>query len=297
MRAIRRVACIAPLTLPLLLSGCFVISTTRRLPVPKAPTIVQKATPTDLVAELNDRWKGMQTLNVTVEVQASSLKTKEGLARDYSTFPAIILMRKPEMLRVFARVPVIRIPMFDMASDGKNFTLYIPSKSKAIKGSSELKKKSANSLENLRPGFFFDAMMVRGLEGDDFYQVTSDTETVEDTAKKHLYSVPEYILSIMRHKAGTKEMTPVRVVTFHREDLLPYEQDIYDSEGNLETHISYADYRDFGNGQYPGTVTIKRPLEDKQIVLTVEKVTENMTLSDDQFAVKVPEGTEIQNLE
>jgi outer membrane lipoprotein-sorting protein len=32
-------------------------------------------------------------------------------------------------------------------------------------------------------------------------------------------------------------------------------------------------------------------------VLTVEKVTQNMPLSDDQFVVKVPQGTQVQNLE
>ncbi len=57
--------------------------------------------------------------------------------------------------------------LFDMASDGKNFTLVIPSKNKAVKGSNSVKKKSANQLENLRPGFFLDAMVVRGLEPDD----------------------------------------------------------------------------------------------------------------------------------
>ena len=37
----------------------------------------------------------------------------------------------------------------------------------------------------MRPGFFLDAMVVRGLEPDDFYSVTADTETVEDAARKH----------------------------------------------------------------------------------------------------------------
>jgi outer membrane lipoprotein-sorting protein len=101
----------------------------------------------------------------------------------------------------------------------------------------------------------------------------------------------------MRIKPGSRELTPVRVITFHRDDLLPSEQDLYDSEGNLETHVSYRDYRDFGFGPYPSTIIIKRPLEEYQIVLTVEKITENMTLNDDQFVANVPAGTTIQTLE
>jgi outer membrane lipoprotein-sorting protein len=78
---------------------------------------------------------------------------------------------------------------------------------------------------------------------------------------------------------------------------MPNQQDIYDSDGNLETLVEYADYQDFDSVRYPSTITIKRPLEEYQIVLTVENVKENMTLTDDQFQIKIPEGTQIQNLE
>ena len=87
------------------------------------------------------------------------------------------------------------------------------------------------------------------------------------------------------------------MITFHRDDMLPYEQDIYNTSGELETHVSYQGYADFGNGLYPSTVTIKRPLDEKQIVLIIDKVTMNMPLSDDQFQAKVPSGIEVQPLE
>jgi outer membrane lipoprotein-sorting protein len=297
MKAVGRLTSGGLLCLPLLLSGCFIISTTRHLPVPKAPTVVQTVEPEDLVAYLNQRWDALDTLNATVDIQASVLKTKEGVARDYTTFRGIILLRKPGMLRVYGRAPVIGITMFDMATDGKDFTLYIPSKSKAIKGSNELKKKSPSAIENMRPGFFFDAMTVRGLDPDDEYSVSADVETMEDASKKHLLLTPEYVLSIMQRTPGSHKLTPKRVVTFHRDDLLPYEQDLYDSKGNLETQVYYSNYQDFGTVRYPATVTIKRPLEEYQVVMTIEKVTENMTLNNDQFVVKVPDGTKIQTLE
>ena len=92
---------LASLAFPLLLSGCFVISTHRKLPVPKAPAVVQTATPDELVAQLNKRWDALESLTATVEIQAQRvLKTKEGEAKDYTTIRGDILMRKPEMLRV-----------------------------------------------------------------------------------------------------------------------------------------------------------------------------------------------------
>lgn len=283
------------LALPLLLSGCFMLSTTRKLPLPVAPDNVETATPEELVKQLNERWASMQTLNATVDIEASV--TKSTLARDYTSFRGIILLRNKGSLRVYGRVPVIGLTMFDMASDGNNFTLYIPSKSKAIKGSNAIRKKSANELENLRPDFFFDAMVVRGLDAADDYSVVGDTETVEDVKKKRLLITPEYVLSEMRRKPGSHELTPVRVITIHRDTMLPSDQDLYDSDGNLMTEVSYSNYQKYEFGQYPGKITIRRPMEDFQLVLTVEKVSQNMNLSDDQFTVKVPSGTQIQNLD
>jgi outer membrane lipoprotein-sorting protein len=279
----------------LLLSGCGILWTTRKLPVPKAPSIVRTVTPDELVAQVNQRWAALDTLTATVEIQASVLKSKEGIAKDYTTVRGHILLRKPEMLRVWGQYFGVRA--FDMISDGKNFSLYIPPKNMAIKGLTAVSKKSANQMENLRPGFFFDAMVVRGLQPDDLYGVVADTETAEDTARKHLFTVPEYVLSISRSKPGTHRLTPVRVITFHRDDLMPSQQDLYDSEGNLETIVDYANYQNFDSVRFPATIVIKRPLEEYQIVLTVESVNENVTLTDDQFHFKIPEGTKIQNLE
>ena len=283
--------------LPLFLSGCFLISTTRKLPVPKAPQLVQSVAPEELVNRLNQRWSTLDTLTAKVEIQASVLHSTIGVVKDYTTIPGIILMRKPEMLRVYGRVPVIGTELFDMVSDGKNFTLFIPSKSKAIQGSNALEKKSANQLENMRPGFFLDALGVRGLDPDDRYSVSSDVSTEEDVAKKHLFIEPEYVLSIHRPKTGSQEDTPLRVVTFHRDDMLPHQQDIYDSKGNLETQIYYEQYGDFGPNRYPTKVTIKRPIDEIQIILTIENVTENMKLKDDQFEIQLPPETQVQKLE
>jgi hypothetical protein len=285
----------ATLLLPFLLAGCSLFPTTRKLPIPKAPLVTQTATPEELVARVNQRWDALNTLTATVEIHASVIKTAEGKATDYPTLHGFILLRKPEMLRVVGQLYGVRA--FDMASDGTNSTLSIPAQKKALKFSNSLKKKSANTLENLRPGFFFDAMAVRGLDPDDWYGVVSDSETVEDSARKHLFTYDEYVLSISRRKAETQQLAPLRVVTFHRDDLEPYQQDIYDSDGVLVTQVFYAGYRQFDSVTYPATITIKRPIEGIQLVLSVEKVNQNPTLKDDQFVVPIPEGTKIQNLE
>lgn len=283
------------LFLPLLLTGCQLLPTTRKLPVPRAPNIEQTISPAELVSRLDQRWASIHTLTATVEMQASLTKTQEGLAKDYPSVHGNILLRKPADLRVLGRY--FGVSAFDMSSDGKCFTLLIPHDDKVIKGCGEAKTKSANQWENLRPGFFFDSMMVRGLDTDDHYSVTSETFMMEDAAKKHLFSEPNYILHITRYKPGSQEEKPARVVYFHRDDLQPYQQDIYDSDGNLETQVTYASYQKFEGGTYPSTVTIKRPIDAIQIVLNIDSVHENQVLPNDQFTVQIPSGDKVQTVE
>jgi len=294
MRVNARLARITGLALPLLLSGCsYFIPTKRHLPVPKAPAIVQTATPDQLVELLNQRWSALNTLTAKVEIYATQTKTGEGIAQDFPSCGGVIIMRKPKMLRV--RGTYFGLMIFDMASDGDQFTLVIPSKNLAIKGSNTVTDKSATAWENLRPDFFLDAIGVRGMDPDDEFMVSTDVETVADAQNKHLFSEPEYTLSVMRRKNGHENL-PVRTVTFHRDDMLPYDQYLYNSDGELETQIFYTNYTTFSAGRYPAKVTIKRPKEGIQLVLSFEEVHENVSVTDSQFDVKIPDGATLKTL-
>jgi outer membrane lipoprotein-sorting protein len=282
-----------------LLSGCSILPTTRKLPVPKAPTLTRTVSPEDLVAQLNKSWDALSTLNARVEIQASQFNTNAGLVKDSPTFGGLLFMQKPEMLRVYGKVPVIGTEAFDIVGDGKTFTMYIPHNNMAYKGTYAVAAKTASASleEKLRPGFFFDALAVRGLEPDDEYMVTADTNTVEDAARKHLYRVPEYELTIVRRKPGSPQLETRRVVYFHRDNLLPSQQDIYDSEGNLVTQVTYGPYKDFDSVQYPASITIKRPLDEVQIVLTIDSIKQNAPLSPNQFEItNMPKGTPVKDM-
>jgi outer membrane lipoprotein-sorting protein len=272
--------------------------TTRKLPIPKQPLITQKATADELVAQLNVRWDALESLNVTVEMQASVLKSKEGLARDYTSFRGHILMRKPGMMRVLGQVPVLGTRMFDMASDGKSFTLFIPFEEQGGEGGERSEEKVGQHAWRIcGPGSSSTPWWCADWNLTTYTRWCRIRRRWKIRPGSTCSIVPEYILSISRSKPGSQQLTPVRVVVFRRDDLLPYQQDLFDSEGNLETEVDYENYRDFNSVKYPSKITIKRPLEEYQLVLTVESVQENTPLTDDQFQIKIPEGTPIQHLE
>jgi len=279
------------------MTGCLSLLTSKRkLLIPVAPTTVQTVSAEDLVTQLNATYAKFESLTASVDIQASRLKAKEGTATDYPTFRANILIRKPEMVRVLGRVPIVQTQMFDLASDGKRFTLVIPHFTKVYQGLNASKGASANWYENLRPGPFYGAMVVRGLEPDDLFSVISETVTTEDMSKKRLIASPDYVLNVVRRKPDSMLLYPERVIRFHREDLLPYQQDLYDDQGTLQTQIVYGPYKDFGGVRYPGTMTLRDPQNGYQLIMTVERVTLNPTLTDDMFQTKVPEGYTVTDL-
>ena len=87
-----------------------------------------------------------------------------------------------------------------------------------------------------------------------------------------------------------------RVIHFSRIDLRPIEEDIYDQKGQIQTQATYGPLQTFGTERFPGTITIKRPLEQYQILITFQKLAVNQPLHDDQFQLTIPRGTPVQKL-
>ena len=115
-----------------MLSGC--LKHTLVLERPQAPRVVLTATAQQLIQALNERYDAIHSMNATVLFQASVGGATKGKETDYTSVRGYILLRQPSMLRVLGLLPVVETRAFDMASDGKNFTLLIPPKDEAITG-------------------------------------------------------------------------------------------------------------------------------------------------------------------
>jgi hypothetical protein len=277
------------------LTGC--LSHTRKLQQPKMPSVVQTADVQQLVNNVNKQYDFIQTLNAIVQFQASVGGTQKGQVTDYTSIRGYIQLRKPEMLRVLGMLPILSTRAFDLASDGSTFKLLIPHDNKVIVGTNTVGKPSSKPLENMRPYIFFDSLLIHSIGPDELLSLTADTNTVLDPKLKQLLLQPEYDLSVFRKNADSNILIPVRIIHFSRVNLLPSGEDIYDKDGNIQTQAVYGPYQSFGDFQFPGTITIKRPLEEWQIVITFQKVIVNQPLADNQFQLAVPKGTQVQNMQ
>ncbi len=260
------------------------------------PGIVKDASADQLVQIINQENHAVQTLAATVGLQVSVGGAKKGKVTDYTTLTGYVRLRNPEMLRVIGLLPVVHTQAFDLASDGKTFTLVVPPRSKAYIGLNAVSTPSSNPVENLRPNIFFDTMLPRAIAPEDLVFVTEDNKTRTDPATHLLMFAPEYELNVVRRKPGSQQLIPERRIHFDRTTLLPSGIDIYDDAGVLQTSAAYGAYADFGEQRFPATITIRRPVDEYQIVLSMQKLTVNQPLADDQFQLVVPEGYTIQKM-
>ena len=260
------------------------------------PSVVMTATADDLVKAINDRCQAIHSLSATVVFQATVGGPRKGKEKTYTSFDGYILLRKPESLRVIGLVPVLHTRAFDMASDGATFKMWIPHENKVFEGANTVTKESPNPLENFRPNVFSDSLLINCIGPDDLVTLTSDTDTRIDPKTKQLVIEVDYDLSVLRRKGDSNELIPERVIHFNRVDLRPYEEDIYDAKGAIQTAAIYGPDQTFGPVRFPGTITIKRPLEEYQIVITFQKLITNLKLSDDQFQLRTPAGAVVQEL-
>jgi outer membrane lipoprotein-sorting protein len=288
------------LLLPVL-TGC--LSHTRKLQQPKPAGIALNADAVQLVEAVNLRYARVNSLSATVDFAASVGGVHKGKQTDYTSIHGYIRLRKPQMLRVLGYLPVVRLRAFDLASDGKTFTMLIPPRSRAIEGSNSVTTPAANPMENLRPEVFFDSILIHGISADSIVSLTNSSQTKLDPKTKQLIEQPQYDLTVLKPgerstSPGLPQLgTPLRVIHFNRINLMPIGQDVYNAAGDLETQVVYGPYQDFNGTQFPGTITINRLLDEFRITLTVEKLELNQPLADDQFEVKVPADYKLQKLQ
>jgi outer membrane lipoprotein-sorting protein len=275
------------------LSGC--LFRTRVLDRQFSDRPLKTATQQDLIAYVNTQAGKIQSLQATVDIDASAVDQKNGRATDYKEIRGYVLLRKPSMLRMKGLLPLVRNTAFDMVSDGQHFKLWIPPQNKFVLGSNNATNFQPDKrLENMRPQYIYDTLLLPEVGGDEFAVLDNGYETVLDS-KRHRVEQPNYSLLVIRQ--GPQGAYLSRKIDFSRIDLRPYRQRIYDLQGNVATDAHYQDYKDFGGTSFPATIQIERPRENYDITLSMVKLEINKALTDDQFALEQPSGADVVNLD
>jgi hypothetical protein len=282
----------ATLVLLCLISGGLTSCLARRRLITRKAT-GGKSAPNLLVADqaslmesIANHYNAIRDFNATVDMTPALGTAEKSQITEYKDVTGYILFRKAAQIHIIGLYPVIRSKAFDMASTGADFKLYIPSRNLFLTGSNEPGKPSANKIENLRPQYFLDAMLVRPVDSKN-NKILMTNMTDEDGA---YYIVHEI------HQAANGDLQMHRTLWFNRLDLLLARQLIFDDKGDILTDARYSDWKPWDNVPFPKHIDFNRPEDGIGVVLDIVKMDINKGVPDDKFVLEQPEGTKLQTV-
>ncbi len=210
-----------------------------------------------------------------------------GVIKQYHEVSGFILAQKPASIRALGQVPIVGTNIFDMASNGERFEIYVPSKNQFIEGPANLQRPSARPIENLRPQHLVEALFWTAIPPDAPVLLEQGDE---DTARYYTLTVVQN--ASIGSTTGSPEWKIERKIWFDRTDMNIVRLEVYDPDGNVTEDIQYRRWTSFGTVRFPAEIDITRPAEDYGLVIGITRLIANQPFTADKFQLNQPPGTE-----
>jgi outer membrane lipoprotein-sorting protein len=272
--------------------------TNHRVTPAAARPVMKDATPDELLTRYNEYVRNVKSVNATVELKTTTGSRYAGVIDEYHEVKAFLLAARPAEIRMIGQVPVVGKTIFDMASDGENFELWIPPRSKFVEGPVVLERANGKPIENLRPQHLFEALLWPEVRKEE----TVLFEEANDQEGRY------YVLTVLR---GGYKTEIWRKIWFDRSDLNVTRFESYGPKGALLSDIRYGDWQPVtaevstasprsGNTEpllYPRKIQIDRTRDEYRLDMSVTKVSLNETVEAERFKLQAPAGVEVIHMD
>jgi hypothetical protein len=265
-----------------LAAGCAVSRKTVVAPSATQPALT--ATKQELIDRYNRAASGVQTIIAAVQMSPTAGSVLSGVIENYHEVNGYILAARPASIRVIGQAPVVAKDIFDMASDGQNFHIFIPSKNEFIEGPTDLRRTSRRPIENLRPQHLFDALVWPLIQ-------PGAPVLFEQT---DVLPAQYYVLTIAANGPQGWELD--RKIWFDRSNLQIARMQIYGAQGALVSDVQTKDWKPADGADYPRNVLIDRPVDDYRLDIAITQLTLNQRIGADRFHLAQPNGAQLVRL-
>jgi len=267
------------------------VSKKQNIPRQERP-VAKDATREELLDKYNAFASSVKSLNATVELKTTAGSKYSGLIQEYHEVKAFLLASRPAYVRMVGQAPVIGKTIFDMASDGKEFRVWLPTKNKFLIGEVALERNSDKPLENLRPQHLLDVLLWPQIRKEE----TALLEEFNDESSRF------YVLTVLRGGYSTEIF---RKIWFDRADLNVVRLQSYGPRGVLLSDARFSDWQPLdgqtaggsaaagGPQAFPRTMRLDRPHDDYRLDLQISKIDLNVNLSADRFQLTQPANSEL----
>lgn len=265
-----------------LASGCAVSHKSVVAPVASAPAM--NATKADLIDRYNHEASAVETINAAVRMLPAAGSALSGVIENYHQVNGYILAGRPDSIRVIGQAPVIAKDIFDMASDGQVFHIFLPSKNEFIEGPADLHRVANRPIENLRPQHLFDALI--------WPPIATDTPVLLEEVD----ALPEHYYILIIAASSPQGWDLQRKIWFDRANLQLARMQIYDAQGVIVSDVQMKNWQPAGMVDYPRRIFIDRPIDDYRLDIAITQLTLNQTVSAERFRLAQPAGTQLVHL-
>ena len=279
----------AATTVAALSGGCGGGAISHRTPVAQAERPVAKdASREELLDKYNAFAASVQTINATVELKTTAGSKYSGLIQEYHEVKAFLLAARPAEVRMIGQAPVIGKNIFDMASDGREFRVWIPSKNKFLVGEVAQERLSDKPLENLRPQHLLDGVLWQEIRKEETVLI----EEFNDENGRY------YVLTELR---GGRSTEIYRKIWFDRSDLNVVRLQSFGPKGMLLSDNRFSEWQPLtdvplpanGPAAFPRAIRIDRAHDDYRLDLQFTKVVLNGELDASRFQLAQPARSEL----
>jgi outer membrane lipoprotein-sorting protein len=157
-------------------------------------------------------------------------------------------------------------------------------------------KPSPRPIYNLRPQHISDALLLKPIDPEKEIAVLENTTEIVKDPKSHKDAEQQAYAVLVIDKDANGHFLSRRIL-FSRTDLQPHEQSIYDRQGRLVTFARYENFGEYSGINFPAIVSIQRPIEGYGITLSIVKMDVNVPLTDEQFVLTQPPGSQLINVD
>lgn len=307
------------LLLALFASGCISAKTTK-----SAATLLKtydRLPATTLIEKINNLTE-VSSISGNASLKLTDLKlATQGKIEPYRPADALVVLQRPEQIRLLVRVPITKQNIADMTSDGEKFRIavYFPDEYRRfLVGSNDRsyneqvdnmtpdtnekkqqQQQQISSIARIRPQHITEAVLVKPIEANNNFQYF-----VSDLTRQEVDSVvgqtPKTVLRTYQvlyllEKVSETELKLVKQFWFDRtQSNLPLaHMQIFNGQGALVSEVSYKKYKAVGNASFPQTIEIIRARDNYILELNFDNTKENNPIDKKAFFLentqKLPE--------
>ena len=232
---------------------------------------------------INERYASVETLTVSrLQVEFTGGSISKGYLKKYPKGKGHLVTKRPNWILLTILNPVTNSTVVTMASDSREFQIWVPRENKYLTGRTTATTESEDPMHSIRPEHLLPALMIAPLgEG-----------SVEVLEERREGQTELYVIHSIQMKRGEGCLS--RKIWIERDEFNLTRQQYFDC-GQLKSDIRYGGVVQLATKSISQSIILERISEHYAIAFTFEldSIRVDRTVEESLFSIKKPRKAEV----